>query len=201
VATGAERLLAALRAYIAPLADKVPKRFVAGLRAPMPERRLGPNSLACLRHLDRIAEIVPPDARPLAAALGGGRDPFCWGQTYSAADFGQDFLDNYGWLEILGTRGHFANEEIAAGLLILGPRLLYPDHHHTAEEIYIPLTGGTEWRMGDADFTRREAGAVIHHPGDVRHAMRTGHEPLLAAYLWRGGPLAQKSVIDTARGH
>ena len=35
----------------------------------------------------------------------------------------------------------------------------------------------------------------IHHASNVSHAMRTGNEPLLALYLWRGGPLAQKSTI------
>jgi hypothetical protein len=200
VATSAERLLTALRAFLARFGERVPERFVAGLDAPMPEYRLRANPLACLRHLDRIAAIAPPEARALVGELAGGRNSLCWGQTYSAADFGRDFLDNYGWLELLGTRGHFSNDKIAAGFLILGPRLLYPDHHHTAEEIYIPLTGGTEWRMGDGDFEQREAGAVIHHASDMRHAMRTGDEPLLAVYLWRGGPLAQKSIIDTARG-
>jgi hypothetical protein len=27
--------------------------------------------------------------------------------------------------------------------------------------------------------------------------MRTGTEPLMALYLWRGGPLAQKSIIGS----
>jgi hypothetical protein len=29
----------------------------------------------------------------------------------------------------------------------------------------------------------------------MKHAMRTGGEPLLAFYLWRGGPLAARSTI------
>ncbi|TIQ50588.1 MAG: transcriptional regulator, partial [Mesorhizobium sp.] len=69
-----------------------------------------------------------------------------WGQTYSEADLGKTFFDNYGWLEVFGMRGHFVNDEVAAGLLVLGPDIVYPDHHHVAEEIYIPLTGGTQWR-------------------------------------------------------
>ena len=28
------------------------------------------------------------------------RDELCWGQTYIGAEFGQGFLDNYGWLEV-----------------------------------------------------------------------------------------------------
>ena len=118
-----------------------------------------------------------------------------WGQTYTAADFGQGFIDNYGWLEVFGTRGHFVNDEVAGGLLILGPGIVYPDHHHIAEEIYIPRTGGTEWRMGEGGFRMRDAGEVIHHASNLSHAMRTTKAPLMALYLWRGGPLAQKSTI------
>ncbi len=165
----------------------------------MRARSLVPRALGCLVHLDRIAELAPPDAKPLAQFVAKHRDALRWGQTYTAADFGQGFIENYGWLELFGTRGHFVNDEVAAGLLILGPAIVYPDHHHIAEEIYIPLTGGTEWRMGEGDFRGREAGEVVHHASNVSHAMRTGQEPLMALYLWRGGPLAQKSTIG-ARG-
>lgn len=48
---------------------------------------------------------------------------------------------------------------------------------------------------GRRRFRTREAGEVIHHASDVSHAMRTGKEPLLALYIWRGGPLAAKSTI------
>jgi mannose-6-phosphate isomerase-like protein (cupin superfamily) len=194
----AGKLLAASRTFLSDIGGLIPERFLVSLGTPTRERDLEPRSLPCLRHLDRIAGLAPPQAKAVVHELLQGRNEFCWGQTYSAADFGQGFLDNYGWLEILGTRGHFVHEEIAAGFLILGPHLLYPDHHHTAEEVYIPLTGGTEWRMGNGGFVRRDAGEVIHHPSNTSHAMRTGEEPLLAIYLWRGGPLAQKSVIDAA---
>ena len=129
--------------------------------------------------------------RAIAATFAGGRPT-------PTADFGQNFIDNYGWMELFGTRGHFDSDKIAAGFLILGPDIVYPDHHHVAEELYVPLTGGTEWRKGEGGFTVRPAGEVIHHPSNVSHAMRTGAEPLVALYLWRGGPLAQKSTIVAA---
>lgn len=170
---------------------------VARIDWDMPVRSLEPRALGCLGHLDRIAELASAGGKPLARFVADRRDELRWGQTYTAADFGQGFIDNYGWLEVFGTRGHFVNEEVAAGLLILGPDIVYPDHHHIAEEIYIPLTGGTEWRMGESGFHVRDAGEVIHHASNVSHAMRTGKEPLMALYLWRGGPLAQKSTIGS----
>ena len=193
--TNFDELLEGFRAYLSTFDDGLVRDAVARIGWDMPPRPLESHPLACLRQLDRIAELAPASARPLAQLLAERRDELRWGQTYSESDFGKDFIDNYGWLEVFGTRGHFVNDEVAAGLLILGPDIVYPDHHHVAEEIYIPLTGGTEWRMGESGFRVRQAGEVIHHASDVNHAMRTGKEPLLALYVWRGGPLAAKSTI------
>ncbi|MEI9415184.1 dimethylsulfonioproprionate lyase family protein [Mesorhizobium sp. Cs1321R2N1] len=191
-----DELLEQFHAYLASVDDALVREAVARIGWDMPARDLEPYALGCLRHLDRAAELAPMAAKPLVQLLARRRNDLHWGQTYGEADLGKDFIDNYGWLEMFGTRGHFANDEVAAGLLILGPGIVYPDHHHVAEEIYIPLTGGTEWRMGEGVFRTREAGEVVHHASNVNHAMRTGKEPLLALYIWRGGPpLAQKSTV------
>ena len=190
-----DQLLERFHAYLAGVDNDLVADEVARIGWDMPARMLEPRALACLDHLDRIAELAPADAKPLTEFVADHRGALRWGQTYTADDFGHRFIDNYGWLEVFGTRGHFVDDEVAAGLLILGPGIVYPDHHHIAEEIYIPLTGGTQWRMDEDDFRVREAGEVIHHAPNVSHAMRTGKEPLMALYLWRGGPLAQKSTI------
>lgn len=190
-----DELLGRFHTYLASVDNALVRDAMARISWDMPARSLEPRPLACLRHLDRAAELAPPAAKPLVQLLAQQRNALRWGQTYGEADFGKAFIDNYGWLEMFGTRGHFANDEVAAGLLILGPDIVYPDHHHVAEEIYIPLTSGTEWRMGEGGFRKREAGEVVHHASNVNHAMRTGKEPLLALYIWRGGPLAAKSTI------
>ncbi|MDH6232682.1 hypothetical protein M2281_003281 [Mesorhizobium soli] len=190
-----EELLDRFRDAQATVEDERLRDFTSSLCWSMPQRSLEPNVLKSSILLDRTTELSSPSFRPLAALVAKHRNELRWGQTYTPADFGQHFIDNYGWLEVFGTRGHFANDQMAGGLLILGPNIVYPDHHHVAEEIYIPLTGGTEWRKGESGFVPRAAGEVIHHPSNVNHAMRTGAEPLLALYLWRGGPLAARSTI------
>lgn len=190
-----EELLGTFRNALAAVEDERLHDFTATLDCSMPQRPLEPHELVCLRHLDRTAELTPESFWPLVALVAKHRHELRWGQTYTPADFGQHFIDNYGWLEVFGTRGHFGNDRMAGGLLVLGPNIVYPDHHHVAEEIYIPLTGGTEWRKGEGGFVTRAAGELIHHPSNVNHAMMTGAEPLLALYLWRGGPLAARSTI------
>jgi hypothetical protein len=193
--TAATELLAACRVYLEALDDSTARDFTAAIDWEMPEREQEPAGLVCIGQLDRAANLAPAAERPLVELLARHRNRLRWGQTYNSADFGQRFMDNYGWIELFGTRGHFANDSVAAGFLLLGPDITYPDHHHIAEELYVPLTGGTEWRKGEGGFVARAAGEIIHHPSDVSHAMRTGAESLVALYVWRGGPLAQKSTI------
>lgn len=196
-----DALLDEFRACVTGLEGPVTADFVGGIDWAMPRRSLPAHGLACLKHLDAIERLAGDRWRPMASLLREHGAAFHWGQTYTAADFGVDFIDNYGWLEVFGTRGHFENDKIAAGLLLLGPDIVYPDHHHVAEEVYVPISGMARWRKGDGAFIERAPGAVIHHPSNVNHAMRTGGEPLLALYLWRGGPLAQKSVIGSPNAH
>lgn len=196
----ADDLLSAFRGYLDAVGGPLVHDFVGGLGWSMPRCDLPPKTLPCLTYLPRAAAIAGQAARPLALLLAEKGGGFHWGQTYTEADFGRHFLDNYGWLEVLGTRGHFASDRLAAGLLLLGPGIEYPDHHHEAEELYIPLTGRTEWRMGAEPFRRRASGETVHHRSNVGHAMRTGAEPLLALYVWRGGPLAARSTIGAAVG-
>ena len=198
--TNFEELLALFRDYVRSLKDKRVADFIAPLDWSMPQRSLRPHGLQSSSLLDRITNTASKNAQPLTTLLAKNRDNLHWGQTYTAADFGQGFVDNYGWLEVFGTRGHFENDAIAGGLLILGPNITYPDHHHVAEEIYVPLTGGTLWRKGEGDFIQRSADEIIHHPSNVNHAMKTGSEPLLALYLWRGGPLAVRPTVTNGQG-
>ena len=157
-----------------------------------------PTSLPVVRWLPHLAEPADPRALSLVRLIVEHGDVLAWRQTYGAVDFGPDFLLRYGWTEIIGQRGVFSSDRIAAGFLLLGPELEYPFHSHDAEEIYIPLSGRTSWAAGDSGWQTRKPGDLIHHPSRVPHAMRTSAMPLLALYVWRAGNLTQKSIIEPA---
>lgn len=196
----AQDLLVEARAFLAECGPLVAD-FIAPWAPELRERALDAVSLPCLQYLDACAASAEGGpGEELARLLAERGQRLHWGQTYAASDFGQDFIDNYGWMELVGTRGHFADDKVACGFLLLGPGLHYPDHHHEAEEIYIPLTGGALWRKADGEFAARAAGEIIHHPSNVNHAMKTGDDPLLALYLWRGGPLAARSTVTGSAG-
>ncbi|PZM13006.1 dimethylsulfonioproprionate lyase family protein [Rhizobium tubonense] len=189
-------LLNGFRNYLESLNDDGLSRFSDGFNWEMTERKLAPRILPVVGYLETPAPNVGSAEMELLAGLKAAAGVLQWGQTYGAGDFGADFLERYGWVELFGTRGHFESGEMAGGFLMLGPEIVYPDHHHVAEEIYIPLTEGSLWSKDGGAFQPRTAGEIIHHPSDIRHAMQTRIEPLVAIYLWRGGPLAQKSIIS-----
>jgi hypothetical protein len=154
--------------------------------------------LPVLRWLPQIAGGTEAFAIDLVAAVCHAAPSLAWRQTYTAKDLDSAFLDNYGWSEIAGSRGPLASARLACGFLLLGPATHYPRHRHQAEEIYVPLRGTAAWQQGDAVWRDRPPGTAIHHASDEPHAMRTGANPLLALYLWRGDNLAQKARLDSA---
>ncbi|NTJ67058.1 transcriptional regulator [Agrobacterium rhizogenes] len=191
-----DELLVAFQNYLQSRSDLVLQHFIRGFDWSMKERSLPARDLPVVAYLRERDQAADGAEGALLDRLSRSTDLLHWAQTYSITDFGEDFLQRYGWVELFGTRGHFASEEMAGGFLLLGPGVHYPDHHHVAEEIYIPLTDGSLWSKDAQPFLPRWSGEIIHHPSNIRHAMRTEDEPLVALYLWRGGPLAQKSIIS-----
>ena len=163
---------------------------------PWPCRTQAPASLPVLRWLDAACAGGAPETAPVLAELRTMAPRLAWAQTYTTADRDAAFLDRYGWTELIGTRGPVPSADLAAGFLLLGPETEYPAHRHDAEELYLPLSGTALWQRGDEPWRSRAPGTPIHHPGRMPHAMRTGADPMLALYLWRGGDLAEKSRFD-----
>ena len=159
-------------------------------------RDIDPRTLPVLAFMHQAIENASEKTKGIVNTLVLMADQLAWGQTYSTDDFGAEFLKRYGWSEFIGLRGPIPSDNIACGVLMLGPGIEYPRHRHEAEEIYIPLTGQTLWLQENQAWTVRELGRPIYHAPWVTHAMTTGEFPLLALYLWRAGDLKQKSFFD-----
>jgi quercetin dioxygenase-like cupin family protein len=185
------------------------QRLLDGLKSPLlaeflrlwptgaPRAALAPAaSIPGLRHLPAATHRAPPFSAPFAGALAAAAHTLAWRRSYTPAEVGQQFWDNYGWAELVGLTGPMHCERLACGIMLLGPRVTYPLHHHEAEEMYVPLSGTADWKLGADPWEAQAPGSVIHHPSNESHAMRTGEAALLALYLWRSDNLAQKSQLD-----
>jgi quercetin dioxygenase-like cupin family protein len=152
-------------------------------------------ALPVLRWLPRIAADGASFGRPLVSALCRTAPSLAWRQSYTRDEVDATFLENYGWSELLRPAEKRTSAQISCGVVVLGPRTLYPHHRHEAEEIYVPLSGTASWQQGDALWREQPPGRLIHHLSEESHAMRTGEEPLLALYLWRSTDWAQKARL------
>jgi hypothetical protein len=172
--------------------------FLADWPVSKERRAVVPSSLPVLRWLPEAKTDAPAFSTALVGELCNSAPSLAWRQTYTVADVGATFLENYGWSEIVGLSGELASDRIACGFLLLGPATHYPRHRHEAEEIYVPLAGTASWQRGDGPWQERLPGTVIHHASEEPHAMQTAARPLLALYLWRSANLNQKSRLDPA---
>ena len=129
--------------------------------------------LPVCRWLASLEPLAAPATRALVRDFVAAADILEWRQTYSAADFGPEFLERYGWTELVGLRGPIGSDKVACGFLMLGPETEYPAHAHEAEEIYLPLAGEALWMRGEESFVPRAPGAMIEHSPWTPHATKT----------------------------
>ena len=197
-ADAAARLFAALTPWLAGLDQESLRPFIEPLERAVRLRHPEPGGLPILVWLDSLTETASVSTTPLVAELVETAFDLKWSQTYAAGDLGSRFLQRYGWTELVGQRGPFHSDEVAAGFMMLGPDIEYPSHRHVAEEIYVVLSGAASWSRDGVSNTQRP-GTLIHHKSLIWHGVATSQDPLLTLYLWRGGDLTQKSEIQAAR--
>lgn len=150
----------------------------------LPARSGGPGTvLPVLAHLDdavaRAGEEVDTD---LARVLGPLAAAARWEQTaaYVASPPDASFLDLYAHATLADA------EDVALGLVLLGPGVRYPPHHHPAEEFYLPA-GAIRWvHAVGTDPAPEPAGVLVHHESWQPHGMWTGDRAVLLAYVWIG---------------
>jgi quercetin dioxygenase-like cupin family protein len=127
------------------------------------------------------AASVADALRALGPLLGWTQNP-----NYRRRPPDAGFLDNYGYAVIAGppqaaSPPLVVEHRLAMGVLLLGPGTHYPLHAHPAAELYVALGAGDWWR-GEGPWRREAAGAVIHHPPHMPHALRAGPALLLAVH-------------------
>ncbi len=146
-----------------------------------------------VEHLDAAVENAANHLPSLAATIHALTPRLTWTRTasYVADPPDQSFLAGYAHATVLGPadsdRSAPSTEGASIGLVLLGPGVEYPPHHHPADEVYIPCSR-TWWADGSGLFTSSAPGDVIHHEPWQPHAMRVLNDdpPALLVYLWTG---------------
>lgn len=186
-------LLDAFRDYLSLRDEPVVREWLDGFDWNISERNIVPVAKPVLQYLESLSQHVGKGEERLVAEFIKSQPKLQWLQSYTEDDFGPDFLDHYAQVELIGERGHFVSNEIAGGFVLVGPNFHYPKHWHVAEAIYIPLTGGSHFKLDDDPIEPYKSGSLVHLESNTRYEVNSSDNPLLTLWIWRGGDLTQKS--------
>jgi len=90
--------------------------------------------------------------------------------------------DNHAFVEIISPDADYRSDEIRFGVFLMAPNVRYPLHSHSADEIYIIISGSGQWRSYNAPYELKQPGSIVHIPSWEPHAILSNGEPLLM--LW-----------------
>jgi hypothetical protein len=131
-----------------------------------------------LEHIDAALALT---AQGSLAAIGEG---FARVMNYTEHNSKRSFLDGYAYAGFAGPDAPLLCAAPRGGLVLLGPDVEYPGHHHQPREVYLVLTPGSQWCLDEGDWFDVDAGDLIFHDSWQMHAMRTREQPLLAFAGW-----------------
>lgn len=139
-----------------------------------------------------------PHTAPMQRAVQALAPQLEWRHTYTVEEVGQDFLNRYGWFELIGPTGHFQSSQLRLCISYWGAGLYYPWHAHGPEEMYFVLSGGAEFETEDGGKRWLGPGDTQMHLRHQPHAMTTHDSPILTYVLWRGEGLAEPPRMRAA---
>lgn len=189
-------LLDAICGFALGHSDPAIERFKDSIRRWGTEfRAVEPAQLPATACLGTAAADAESPARELLELFDRYQDQLFWEQSYKKEDgfVPEAMLANYGFAEILGSRGPFVSQRIRSGIGIYGPGVHYPRHWHEAEEIYLPLSGSADYTI-DGISSTHGPGEVVFVASNTPHGFTVGPDrALIVFYLWQAGELRQTS--------
>lgn len=117
----------------------------------------------------------------LASAFAAVEARLSWGRRRNAEAVGEPFYGGHANATLVGPGGLEQREDVWVGATVMAPGIVYPDHDHPPEEVYIALSPG-EWWNADMHWTEPGPGGIIYNPPGILHAMRSHACSFLA--LW-----------------
>ncbi len=136
--------------------------------------------------------VLHPEANGVLKSLYAVAGQLPWISSFYPEDGFDDvsrFADGYACSMVI-TDPRYADSSLASSrsvslnFTVQAPHTIYPDHAHTAVELYYVISGKAHWKRGSEPWVTRYPGDVILHPTGMRHAMQTGDEPLVASAVW-----------------
>jgi quercetin dioxygenase-like cupin family protein len=141
--------------------------------------------LPVCRHLEAAYAGMTTGASPLpeiGRAFSALEGRLSWWRRKGISAEDQPFYDGHANAMLIGPGGLEQREDVMVGVSLMAPGIVYPDHSHPPEEVYLAFTDG-EWWNAEMDWTRPGPGGLIYNPPGILHAMRSGGTAFLALWL------------------
>ena len=200
--TADQRILDGIKAYVSGLAHPDLDDFrdgimVAGDDWVPVEPQHGPASEIMVVAL----EHTTPETHELAALFAAERATCKWEQTYKPSDNEavNAMLKVYGFAEIIGKWGPFVSDRTRVSMVLWGANIIYPQHRHKAEEIYLIVAGSALFTVGEGTnvwTAPKRAGDVIRIPSNSLHGFTTSDEPIAILAVWLADPEDLRTPSD-----
>lgn len=158
-----------------------------------------PLALAVTDRLPMLMPLAGPETMELTFATLSAAPHLTWQQSYSEAQVGAHYLDNYGWFNLVSPDGPYATDALRVSVGYWEQGLSYPRHAHAPEEIYFILAGSARFSAEGRDDVHATPGTLIHHAPDQMHGHSTETQPLLAMAFWKGSGLTDISRFEDGR--
>ena len=108
-----------------------------------------------------------------------------WEPGYGEEDVGKDFLNKYGFFELIGPTGHFQTSEMALYVNYLEKNTHYPLHNHEAEELYFVLSGEAKFESENERSEILTSTKSRFHKSFQQHAITTFNQQVLSIVIWK----------------
>lgn len=156
-----------------------------------------PRLLPVVRHLDAVESSADATINAVLDELFRLASVLPWRQTVGYLDvLSRDYLDNYGYVQLLGPNAIVEHADVRVGIGLWGPNLHYPAHQHEAEELYHVLAGEPSFIDADGESrVTRPGDAVRHAPWQV-HSQDFGSTPTVLLYCWTGAVEPDAVLVD-----
>ena len=108
-----------------------------------------------------------------------------WELGYDEKDVGKDFLNKYGFFELIGPTGHFQTSEMALYVNYLDKNTHYPFHNHEAEELYFVVSGEAKFESENESSEILTPTKTRFHKSYQPHSITTSNQEVLSIVIWR----------------
>ncbi len=161
----------------------------------LPSVHLKPIVLPIASSVLEIGEPAPSTTGIVQAVQQSYRDQQ-WRQPYQEDELGSEFFHGTAWFPIADVEGPILYSRGLMEIMLMGPKVTYPNHKHSPEELYLILAGQVWWETEGKQARWKYAGDVMHHRPHAVHSITAGDEAVLILSLWRGGGFEMPVFAD-----